>query len=423
MRIEVAGQNTFVEFPDGMDQAEVQRILQKHFPPGKQEPKLSSRPAYEPERPQDVGTITARHPYEMTVPYGKLTTGLIQIPRTLEAGTPQGEIAFSPEEYAGNLALGFAPMGIAAQIGPVYHGGSGRIRPEPGFPLGRFKSKYIGTGEGAQSFGYGHYFTDEMEIAKWYKENAVRRGSEAIETGWKIGDRIVREGEEGINSAALNRLAWGESKEEVKNYFMEYKQNLQERFNQVSKEEQIELLPVIKKIDKTINFVDTMKDKVEFWKGDAPKGAIYEATLHKGKKPGEYNYLEWGKQISQDINDKIREQGLKEGHEHLIAKASKLDGGNVYMGLARVFGSQKEASAFLKRAGIDGIKYPAGTLSGGPTYKVVQDAEKDFLVVKNRGEVVGIFSTKEKAEEEMKKLIKYNYVVFDPLDITIESVK
>jgi hypothetical protein len=57
----------------------------------------------------------------------------------------------------------------------------------------------------------------------------------------------------------------------------------------------------------------------------------------------------------------------------------------LYHQLNRVFGSDKEASMFLLRSGIDGIRYPAGTLSG----------------VKNS-----------KAK---------NYVVFDPEAVTIEE--
>jgi hypothetical protein len=57
-----------------------------------------------------------------------------------------------------------------------------------------------------------------------------------------------------------------------------------------------------------------------------------------------------------------------------------------YKQLCGLFGSDKEASLFLLRCGIDGIKYPTGSIAGG--------------------------SSKDKG---------YNYVVFDPNAITIEK--
>ncbi len=35
----------------------------------------------------------------------------------------------------------------------------------------KFEDKYIGSGEGAQAFGWGHYFSSSREVAKWYAEN------------------------------------------------------------------------------------------------------------------------------------------------------------------------------------------------------------------------------------------------------------
>jgi hypothetical protein len=42
-----------------------------------------------------------------------------------------------------------------------------------------------------------------------------------------------------------------------------------------------------------------------------------------------------------------------------------LRSGEDFYRLADALGSDKEASLFLKRAGIDGIRYPQGSLSGG----------------------------------------------------------
>jgi hypothetical protein len=66
-----------------------------------------------------------------------------------------------------------------------------------------------------------------------------------------------------------------------------------------------------------------------------------------------------------------------------LSSPKKMTGEELYEGLVGALGSQKEASLFLRRAGIDGIKYPAGTLSG------------------------------------IKGSDKFNYVVFDDAAVTI----
>jgi len=50
-----------------------------------------------------------------------------------------------------------------------------------------FKLEKIGTGEGAQAFGYGLYFTESEDIAKFYK-NAVGAGNEVTYKGKKVED-------------------------------------------------------------------------------------------------------------------------------------------------------------------------------------------------------------------------------------------
>lgn len=50
-----------------------------------------------------------------------------------------------------------------------------------------FKLEKIGTGEGAQAFGYGLYFTESEDIAKFYR-NAVGAGNEVTYKGKKVED-------------------------------------------------------------------------------------------------------------------------------------------------------------------------------------------------------------------------------------------
>ena len=56
-----------------------------------------------------------------------------------------------------------------------------------GADFDEFKIDKIGTGEGAQAFGYGLYFTDSEDIAKFYR-NAVGAGNEVTYKGKKVQD-------------------------------------------------------------------------------------------------------------------------------------------------------------------------------------------------------------------------------------------
>lgn len=101
-------------------------------------------------------------------------------------------------------------------------------------------------------------------------------------------------------------------------------------------------------------------------------GTTFTVTLHKGKQPGEYDYLKWHDKPDYAQTGPILRQLRKEKLPHIadgIAAKMKLSEGeflnnNLYDYLAESLGSPKEASAFLLRSGVDGIEYSTGSLSG-----------------------------------------------------------
>jgi len=58
--------------------------------------------------------------------------------------------------------------GLAPQL-TVYHGSPYRFQPTPKNVLGEFDSSKIGTGEGAQAYGHGHYVAEAPSVAKSYQ--------------------------------------------------------------------------------------------------------------------------------------------------------------------------------------------------------------------------------------------------------------
>lgn len=164
---------------------------------------------------------------------------------------------------------------------------------------------------------------------------------------------------------------------------------------------------------------------------------VYDVTVHKGKTPEQYDYISWYDNLTDSQKRKVidgfkrekvknrtfyiadpGEDSFKQPkffhsnkdakdydkrqtmnvfgmnlNQHDIIKSNfnvKEDLNKTvqefYKQLCGLFGSDKEASLFLLRCGIDGIKYPTGSIAGG--------------------------SSKDKG---------YNYVVFDPNAITIEK--
>ncbi|MDD5220937.1 MAG: hypothetical protein PHV11_10245, partial [Candidatus Bipolaricaulis sp.] len=112
---------------------------------------------------------------------------------------------------------------------------------------------------------------------------------------------------------------------------------------------------------------------------------LYNVTLHKGKDPSEYNYMDWEKSIGEDVA-KVIENAV--GKEYLERKfftnqnqVQEFNGATAYNFLedyladgndlpgvtVEDYNYPKAVSLFLLRNGIDGIKYPAGTMSVGKT--------------------------------------------------------
>lgn len=57
---------------------------------------------------------------------------------------------------------------------PAYHGTPHRFAPEEGLPFGRFRLDKMGTGEGAQMYGWGLYFAEDKALADHYRQTLTR---------------------------------------------------------------------------------------------------------------------------------------------------------------------------------------------------------------------------------------------------------
>jgi hypothetical protein len=254
----------------------------------------------------------------------------------------------------------------------------------------KFKMSKIGTGEGVQAFGHGLYFTDKKEIAKHYAQSTSRGSAYRVD---RVNEAIRK-----LDDNAAQRIAEYSGLEEVRNAD--------------------DLIEELEMFGDQWYYDIVGKEMVKEGLLSKPGRNVYKTTLFKGKDPSEYTFLDWYEKVPEEkigaIRKLAKEEGLSENQlpwQFSSGMSDKelseiFEGREIYREIAnRIIRkdtgkltdkgkpiyynerNDKEASLFLKRAGIDGIRYPTESLSG----------------VKNSG--------------------KNNYVIFDENAIHIDEVK
>ena len=224
----------------------------------------------------------------------------------------------------------------------LYHGGP--------FNFETFSTSFIGSGEGAQAFGWGLYFTDNIEIAKFYT-NKLHNNQELERINKTLSSL----------SKAMDKHRGGE-------------------YGKFTSPEGYDL-------HKQYN--DLMGERSKLIKKD---NTLYTVTVTKPNPV----WLEWGKKLTDQQIDAIVKQASIEGLK-LVKFINPIRPDWVGIGMGRPQGdafdsiaynterfynflhressnsgitTEKEASLFLHRAGFDGIKYSSDSLRiGGANIK------------------------------------------------------
>ena len=229
-----------------------------------------------------------------------------------------------------------------------------------------FKLDKIGTGEGNQVFGYGLYFSDSEDIAKFYT-SALRKKEPVLFKGEPI--KYISDTAEGdlVSNDIINlnrvrdRIAdKGMSLQEAKDSAID---ELQQTISNFQKND--ENKKVINELNKDINFINNLQDKDFSYN----TGKTYKVDI----KAFRDNLLDHDKPVSKqnkiikDIIQKIYlENDLKplrktttgqDVIDELTVKFSKLENNKLIY-------DNKKVSEILNTAGIKGIKYGSGQLSG-----------------------------------------------------------
>jgi len=201
----------------------------------------------------------------------------------------------------------------------VYHGSPHKFK--------KFTTAKIGSGEGAQAFGWGLYFTDLESIAKYYAQTIGSCENRVI-------NRIAREELEAFN---------GNLDLAIKSFEDKLKETWSDK----------------KRVKKALQVLVTGRNL------KTSECNVYTVSIHKSKTPDQYTWLEWDKALrNQSSATKIalEKQFSLPSFDEDFATA-----GDFYLSRAKKFGSQEKASKELLSLGIDGIKYPAESIARGRT--------------------------------------------------------
>jgi hypothetical protein len=225
----------------------------------------------------------------------------------------------------------------------------------------KFQLEKIGTGEGAQAFGYGLYFTDGSKIAESY----AKKLSED-ETGVVYNVRIK-------NGAKKEWVEWREPLDESKD---------SELYNSLTDSERKQ----------------------------------YESHLEKAFYPESKNY---DPKYEKDYHGAFDELKTDDSGFKMEDKQSSV--GRLYSDLKDAFG-QAKATEIFKRVGIDGIKYRAGK-GYGENYNYVVFDPTSIVIEKKSNESDKATEEKKETTETKTQKEDINTNAVDVFKAGLEAIK
>ncbi len=290
--------------------------------------------------------------------------------------------------------------------------------------------QYVGTGEGAQVYGWGLYGSDQEGIARHYADADARRrqqvklyfdGAELDENGdvhYLDAPNARSPLEDILPDSRTRKRILADLRLMLTNDYYTNQRNPAKRILEDMHAHQIRIHgindPISIQIGRLLNLKSIhrrLKHTVQRIEGNRN---LYRQTFWADK---EENLLLWNKdvpekQIRQIIDaagglltdsDMARHEELtrkdfqneitREEKKELAAldrrgriasqRHDKVKGSSLYSFLTEEFGSPQKASKFLYRAGIDGVKYPAGsqgTGDGSKGWNYVAFSDKDIRV-------------------------------------------
>lgn len=317
-------------------------------------------------------------------------TGIKYPAGTIQGGAEEGDtnyVIFKPEDMRITEHTKFSIK--------TYHGSQASFD--------HFDHSFMGSGEGAQAYGWGTYVSEVEGIAKAYaKQNSAKRNTEYSSAKFeydtakssynfakgtydfrmqdidKLNNTLKWAKEQLVKAKESNRKNWIDEFEarvaDTERALKENQDKLQDEKAEMGKakkemdeaKKRLDAIPEPERNLYTVEIPDDTGSNYIEWDGKAPDG-LKEKVLDRL-----YN------KRREDFVDKLRKAGfnddqIKEEADYTVNKEEMADtylkhsvtGGGLYRDLSYYLGEQKKASLFLKDMGIDGVKVIAKRNAGG----------------------------------------------------------
>lgn len=244
----------------------------------------------------------------------------------------------------------------------------------------KFDHSFMGSGEGAQAYGWGTYVSEVEGIAKAYaKANTAKRNTEYTvakrayedaETEYKNLTNYIADSELNISMFNIPSLENNKKKLEmykekgIQHWVEVYEQRV-ERGEKTIKEERERIEENKLKQKEAYQLMDEAKKKLDSI--EKSKRNLYSVDIpdDTGK-----NYLDWDGRLPKTYINRVNKALEASGHKTIDTLYpsrvdGKLVGQDLYDRLRSELGSQKAASLLLKDAGFVGVKVIAQRNTGG----------------------------------------------------------
>jgi len=221
----------------------------------------------------------------------------------------------------------------------LYHGGP--------FNFETFSTSFIGSGEGAQAFGWGLYFTDNIEIAKFYTKK-LYNNNELDNINKKLSQL----------SKEMDKYGAGEygkfTSPEGENLFNQYNDLMVQRSTLIKKDNTLYTVSVTKPDPVWLEWSKKLTEpQIDAIANQAAKEGLKLYKFHNTFKGNDWIGIGMGRKNSSGGFDSLA-YNSERFYNFLFRESS--DSGIT---------TPKDASLFLKRAGFDGIKYSSDSLRIG----------------------------------------------------------
>ena len=247
----------------------------------------------------------------------------------------------------------------------AYHGSPHSFAPEPGFPLGRFRADKIGSGQGAASYGYGHYLAEAEPVALDYRRSLGAARDTEMPGGGRLPNWVAehaRAEQAGNPSPSFTidalirdfKARIGEAEERVASQAPQY-------WNDEAK---------IPGLQRVVQGLEEAKAGVPV----PEAGHMYEARIDVDPA----DLLDWDAPIGRQtqVRERLGDEGLLPAQYSRQASGVPQTGEGVYHGLATRYrrpgqsSNPEKASRVLQEAGIPGLRYLDQHSRGGTPAEV-----------------------------------------------------